>query len=114
MQTHQVLVGKSAEREICKLPADVQQLIIEALEGLGKNPRPPGCEKLKANPQFLRIRAGNYRILYAIRGRNIIVVVARDRKDAFKGLEDIDLKLAHALRRFASVMLYEASAQGRA
>lgn len=115
MQQHQVLVGKSAEREICKLIPQVQQQIADAIEALGSDPRPPNSEKLKANPQFRRVRVGNFRVIYAIRNPStVLVLVVRDRKDAFRGLEEIDMKLAHALKQFASVMLSEATIQGRA
>lgn len=98
MSDHEVVVGKAAEREIRKLPKAAQRVVVKALEKLAGTPRPPGAEKLSGRPAFYRLRAGDYRIIYAIRAeRLVIVLVVRDRKEAYRGLEDLDGKLAQAM-----------------
>ena len=41
------------------------QKIVAAIRSLANNPRPPGSKKLAERPE-LRLRVGNYRILYSI------------------------------------------------
>ena len=43
---YQVLLERSAERDLRRLPADVHDRVIEAIGALAGDPRPPGCRKL--------------------------------------------------------------------
>ena len=67
-------------------------------ENLADDPRPKGVEKLQQNPRFWRVRTGDYRIVYNIDDAKVVifVVVVRHRKDAYRGLEDLDTKLVAA------------------
>jgi mRNA interferase RelE/StbE len=39
----------------------------KAIDSLEESPHPPGCKKLKgANENLLRIRIGDYRVIYAV------------------------------------------------
>lgn len=53
--------------------------------GLAANPRPAGCEKLSGEEKY-RIRQGDYRILYEIVDRDLIVTVVRvgNRRDVYR------------------------------
>ena len=110
LEALQIVVGNTAKRELKKLPKAAQAQITKALEKLSTNPRPRGAEKLQGHPAFFRIRCGEYRIIYAVRAdiRHVVVVVIRDRKDAFKGLEQLDSKLASALIMVVDRMLDKA------
>ncbi len=58
---------RSAEKELEKLPQPHLRLVSRKLDELEENPRPAGCLKLKgADGDIWRVRAGEYRILYAI------------------------------------------------
>ncbi|MDZ7740647.1 MAG: type II toxin-antitoxin system RelE/ParE family toxin [Bacteroidota bacterium] len=48
-----------------KLPANVADQLLLAIQSLSKNPRPAGCKKLR-NRNAYRVRTGNYRIIYEI------------------------------------------------
>jgi len=63
--SYDLVVKKSAERELRALPKQDLRRVTERLQGLSRNPRPPGCEKLSGHDQY-RIRQGDYRIVYAI------------------------------------------------
>lgn len=84
--TYQVLLAKSATRELQRLPSKTQDRIIEALEDLEQNPRPQGCKKLAGSSHLWRIRSGDYRILYEIDDNKRIVDVnaIRHRSDAYR------------------------------
>jgi len=53
--------------------------------GLADNPRPPGCKKLKGKEGY-RVRVGNYRIIYTIFDKQLIVniIAIGDRKDIYQ------------------------------
>ena len=55
---------------------------------LGHVPRPAGCRKLSGTDDAYRIRVGDYRIVYQILDRVLIVYVVRvaHRKDVYRGL----------------------------
>ncbi len=85
MKRYSVVLTKSAEKELYKLPLDVIPKIVSALKGLEENPRPEGCKKLKGFKNLWRIRIGNYRAIYSIE-EIVLLVDVRDignRKDIY-------------------------------
>ena len=107
-----VHLAKPAAKEIRKLDKAEQKFVVERLDQLQKNPRPQGVEKLRGRPDIWRIRARHFRIIYSIPKPGIVIVlVVRDRKDAYKGLEEIDAKLAHAIEELSQTQLGQALLQ---
>lgn len=51
--------------------------IAAALQGLEENPRPEGAKRLAGQDGAMRIRVGDWRILYEVREREVIVLVLR-------------------------------------
>jgi mRNA interferase RelE/StbE len=74
---YEVRIAPAAKRDIKKLAAPLQVQIYRKLLDLESNPRPQDCKKLKAPRDIYRIRLGEYRILYEIRDRELIVLVLR-------------------------------------
>jgi mRNA interferase RelE/StbE len=66
MTNYQVVLARSARKELEALEADIVSRIIRDIEALGKNPRPKGCKKLKGKKNLWRIRIGDYRVIYDI------------------------------------------------
>lgn len=64
--SYRVAIKSSARKELERLPDTLIARIVERLEALASNPRPPGCKKLKGGDLEWRIRVGDYRIVYAI------------------------------------------------
>jgi mRNA interferase RelE/StbE len=85
MKRYNVVFSKRAEKDIEKLPATVVEKIIPVIISLEENPRPAGCKKLKGYADLWRIRIGNYRILYAIEDKILLVDIREvgDRKDIY-------------------------------
>ena len=52
MKIYEVVLSKTAEKNLSKLPAKIIAIIIPVLELLRNNPRPLGCKKLKG---FLKL-----------------------------------------------------------
>lgn len=85
MGRYSVELKRSAAKEIKKLPVYDLKKILEVIEDLSENPRPPGSEKLSFGEKY-RVRCGHYRILYAIEDERLIVCVVKiaHRKDAYR------------------------------
>lgn len=66
MNVYRVVLSKSAEKGLQKLPMDAIARIVLALQSLETEPRPSGCKKLKGVANLWRIRIGNYRAIYSI------------------------------------------------
>ena len=65
---------------------DEVRQIGEAFQRLSGNPRGPNCQKLTARGNEYRMRCGDYRILYTIVDKlvMIFVIAVRHRKDAYR------------------------------
>ena len=64
----------SAEREFLKLPKPLQGRLDLKIDALARNPRPGGVVKL-AGQEAYRIRVGDYRVVYEIHDRVLVVLV---------------------------------------
>ena len=62
---YQVVLARSAERELPSLPTDVSRRVTAALQRLNQEPRPRGARRLSQGPGW-RLRVGDYRVLYTI------------------------------------------------
>ncbi|MFH0914492.1 MAG: type II toxin-antitoxin system RelE/ParE family toxin [Chloroflexota bacterium] len=69
-------VSHTAHRQICKLAAQTQERVNNAIARLAENPRPSGVKKLVARGGY-RLRVGDYRILYHIDDEAEVVIVYR-------------------------------------
>jgi mRNA interferase RelE/StbE len=58
------------------------------IDALSSDPRPPGAEKLEGQDGLLRVRAGDYRIVYTVADDVILVVIGKigHRADIYKAL----------------------------
>jgi mRNA interferase RelE/StbE len=63
---YRVIVERSAEKDLRRLPLDVRLRIAHALRNLADDPRPVGCRKLTGTKHDRRIRVGDYRVIYEI------------------------------------------------
>lgn len=86
--SYAVQLKKSALKDLYKLPKDASRKIAQDINALGQNPRPQGSKKLKGVDNLYRIRAGNYRIVYQIHDKVLIVLVIfiGDRKEVYRNL----------------------------
>ncbi len=85
MASYSILIKRSAAWELESLPAKDRRRVTSRIQGLARNPRPPGCEKLSSEEKY-RVRQGNYRILYEIVDRDLIVTVVKvgNRRDVYR------------------------------
>lgn len=72
--SYSILIHKSAQKSLLKIERPAQDRIIKAIRNLSGNPRPHGAKKLAGRPAW-RIRIGDYRVIYEIHDRELIVIV---------------------------------------
>jgi mRNA interferase RelE/StbE len=63
--SYSILLKKSAERELRKIPKADLQRITQRIKELAAIPRPSGSDKLAGQDSY-RIRQGDYRIVYTV------------------------------------------------
>jgi mRNA interferase RelE/StbE len=80
-----VLLKRSAERELERLPRKIHDAVVDHLQSLAENPRPPGIKKLHGREAY-RIRIGDYRVLYMIHDAKKIAEVfsVAHRKEVYR------------------------------
>ena len=85
MASYNVLIKRSAAKELEALPPTDRRRIAGKIQALGRDPRPPGVEKLSSQDRY-RIRQGPYRVLTAIddHARTVTVVKIGHRRDVYR------------------------------
>jgi mRNA interferase RelE/StbE len=83
--SYQVILPKSAQKELDRLPDRIAERILDALAVLKTQPRPTGCKKLRGENAW-RIRVGDYRVIYEIHGKaaQVIVVGLGHRREVYR------------------------------
>jgi len=83
---YEILVTPQAQRQLNRLAANVRATLESAIDRLASNPRPHGVQKLAGGENEYRIREGNYRVVYEIRDKMLVVVVVRvgHRRDIYR------------------------------
>ena len=81
---YQVILPKSVQKELDRLPDEIARRIVRRLAGLETNPRPPDVKKLKGRDAW-RIRVGDHRVIYEIHDRvlQIIVITIGHRREIY-------------------------------
>ena len=62
---------------IAALSDDIRGRILRRLKALEDDPRPPGVIKMSGPDDLYRVRVGDWRIVYAIRDCELVVIVIR-------------------------------------
>lgn len=70
-----VQITPAAERQLAKLDRRIRARLMEAIDNLAANPRPAGVKKLVGEQNAWRIRVGDYRIVYEIHDRRLLVLI---------------------------------------
>lgn len=81
---YRVEFARPAARQWRDLPRAVRERIAPHVEALATDPRPRGSIKLTGSDEH-RIRVGDYRVVYAVEDRRLIVLVVRvaHRRDVY-------------------------------
>lgn len=84
MPDYIAILSKKAQKQLDNLSDYIAEPIIEAITHLEENPRPSGYKKLKGRGGY-RVRVGNYRIIYDILDKELIIdiITLGHRKDIY-------------------------------
>jgi len=68
---------KTAQKELLKLPREIQRRMAAKLDALLSDPYPPDAKKLRNGNGRFRIRIGNYRIIYRIEEEQLVILIIK-------------------------------------
>jgi len=84
----------SAIDDLERIPESPKKKIIASIKKLSSNPFPPSpnIKKLKGfKPPIYRIRSGDFRVLYTVHDKTIIILRVIDRKDLERVIKKLNL-----------------------
>jgi len=85
---YKLLLEKNARKDLDSLDVKEIRRIWTHIYQLGEDPHPHGSIKLKGSVNDLRIRIGDYRVIYEINDseKTITIFGVKHRKDAYRNL----------------------------
>jgi len=76
MARYELRFKNSVAKDLRALPKSDVAKVLERIDALRDDPRPPGSEKLSAQERY-RVRQGSYRILYEIEDQQVVISVVK-------------------------------------
>ena len=87
MADYSLSIKRSAAKELQAISdQEILTRLIEKIQALATEPRPQGDEKLAGRSNLLRVRQGNYRVIYSVddQARVVDVVKVGHRRDVYR------------------------------
>jgi mRNA interferase RelE/StbE len=83
---YKIEISSSAEKSLKKISKKDLAKIVEAILVLSITPFPEGSRKLAGEDGTYRIRQGDYRIIYEVEGKKLLILVLKigHRKDIYR------------------------------
>ena len=83
--SYRVELTTAAAKQIKKLPGRDRERVLDAIEDLADEPRPHGAKKLVGEKTAWRLRVGDYRVIYDVHDKQLLVTVVRaaHRRDVY-------------------------------
>jgi mRNA interferase RelE/StbE len=83
---YEVLIERTAERDLQSLPGNIFNRIVPRIKALAENSRPSGCHKLTGSRHDWRIRIGDYRVVYQIDDahKRVRIFRVRHRREVYR------------------------------
>ena len=75
--TYSISLSKEAARAFRRIHRQDAVRIKAAISALAENPRPPGSVQLVGGEGELRVRVGDYRVVYEVIEEEIVVLILR-------------------------------------
>ena len=75
MTTYRIVFQPAARRQLKRLDVGARKQVVETIARLADDPRPPGIKALSGQHALLRIRTGDYRIVYTVNDDQLLVLV---------------------------------------
>ena len=86
MARYEIEISRTAEKQLRKLPRADQVRVVRTMQALAGDPFPRGARKLSGYDDAFRVRTGQYRILYSVSERRLVIVVLKvgHRRDVYR------------------------------
>jgi mRNA interferase RelE/StbE len=86
--TYRLILKPSVEKALAALPPQILKRVDAAIRSLAETPRPPGATVLHRQKGILRIRVGDYRVLYRVKTDRLVVLVVGlgHRREVYRNL----------------------------
>ena len=86
MANYEIEISRTAEKRLKQLPREDQERVVRAILALAKEPFPRGSRKLSGHDDVFRIRVGQYRVIYSVSGRKLIIIILKigHRQDIYR------------------------------
>ncbi len=86
MSDYKIIFTRSARKELEAFDASLINRIFPKIELLAVQPRPKGSRKLQREENLWRIRVGDYRIVYTVDDKKLLVdiIAVRHRSEAYR------------------------------
>ncbi len=87
MASYSVFIKTSAAKELESVePRAMRARIVSRIQGLARDPRPPGSQKLAGDEERYRVRRGAYRIVYSVddKTRAVEIVKIGHRREVYR------------------------------
>jgi mRNA interferase RelE/StbE len=75
LRRYRVELIPAAQRQLRRLDRQAQRRVQAAIDLLADEPRPPRAMALQGRRGYLRVRTGDYRIVYTVRDEVLVVLV---------------------------------------
>lgn len=84
--TFSLVIAPAAQKQLAALDKDIFRRLDAKILALADNPRPHGVVKLTGPDELWRVRVGDWRIVYTIQDRELIVLIVKvgHRRDIYR------------------------------
>lgn len=72
---YEIAYAQSAVKTLRKFDRGIARRILAAIDALASDPRPHGCRQLKGGSGEMRIRVGDYRVIYDVNDGEVVILV---------------------------------------
>ena len=89
MAAYTIDVRPRARRSLRQLDLSVRETIAQVIDGLANDPRPLGFLPLTGHRPYLRVRSGDYRVIYTVDDSARVVTIAAvgHRREIYRRLD---------------------------
>lgn len=81
-----IIISPAAKRQLKKITEPHRARILRRIDRLRNDPRPHGVTKLSGKEDYFRVREGDYRIIYTIEDKELVVLIVTvgDRREVYR------------------------------
>ena len=89
MAAYAIDVRPRARRSLRQLDPSVRKAIAQVIDGLASDPRPAGFLPLTGQRPYLRVRSGDYRVIYTVddSARAVTIAAVGHRREIYRRLD---------------------------